>query len=291
MSKPPPRTRKATGRRAPSRRGADAKPARGGRAPSRSEGSTTAVRLQKYLAHAGIASRRKAEELIEDGQVAVNGKVVRELGTRVEPGRDRVALHGKPVQAPRRVYYLLNKPDGVVCAAQGDVDDRGRPTVLSLLRGVTERVYPVGRLDYHSRGLILLTNDGDLAAALTHPRHGVVKVYHVKFQGRLDEAAIESLRSGVRLEDGTVTRPATELLVIRETEANTWIQLGISQGLNRQIRRMGEAIGHAVLKLIRVGIDDLTTDGLDEGEFRTLSTIEVERLRAHVGRVPAAPRE
>ena len=253
--------------------------------------SEPGTRLQKYLASAGIASRRKAEEIITAGNVTVNGSIVRELGTRIEPGRDRVTVFGKPVVAPHRVYYLLNKPDGCVCSAEGNVDDRGRPTVMSLLRGVTDRVYPVGRLDFHTRGLLLLTNDGDLAAALTHPRHGISKVYHVKFQGRLEAAALDQLRCGVRLDDGVVTQPASELLVIRETETNTWVQLGITQGLNRQIRRMGEAIDHAVLKLIRVAIDDLTTDGLDEGEFRTLSQLEIERIRARaLGNAAAAPR-
>lgn len=284
---PRPGNKKTGAKRSPKPGARSSAPVRSGaksrsRAKAKTASTEPGVRLQKYLAHAGIASRRKAEELIELGKVTINGKIVRELGTRIEPGRDRVTVYGKPVLPQHNVYYLLNKPDGVVCSAEGDVDERGRPTVLSLLRGVTERVYPVGRLDYHTRGLLLLTNDGDLAEALTHPRHGVVKVYHVKFQGRLEPAAIDQLRNGVRLEDGTVTKPATELLVIRETETNTWVQLGISQGLNRQIRRMGEAIDHAVLKLIRVGIDDLTTDGLDEGEFRTLSSIEIERLRAHV---------
>ncbi|MEE9386482.1 MAG: pseudouridine synthase [Nannocystaceae bacterium] len=205
----------------------------------------------------------------------------------MDPRRDRVAVDGKLLVTQRHVYFLLNKPDGVVCSAEGSTDDRGRPTVLSLLRGVTDRVYPVGRLDYHTRGLILLTNDGDLASALTHPRHGITKTYHVKFQGRLTPGALDKLREGVTLDDGVVTLPAVEVFVVRETEANTWIQLAIRQGLNRQIRRMGDAIDHAVLKLIRVGIDDLTTEGLDDGEFRTLSSLEIERLRAKLRAPPA----
>ena len=136
---------------------------------------------------------------------------------------------------------------------------QGRP--LSLLRGVSERVFPVGRLDYHSRGLLLLTNDGELAGALTHPRHSVTKTYHVKFQGKLDADARKALAEGVTLEDGTRTKPAVELLLVKETQTNTWMQIGIQQGLNRQIRRMGEAIGHPVLKLIRVAIGDLGLDG------------------------------
>lgn len=241
------------------------------------------VRLQKVIAQAGLASRRKAEELITGGRVKVNGQTVRELGTKIDPTRDRVVVDGKPIAAEPRVYYLLNKPDGVVSSAEEEVDERGRPTVRSLLRGVRERIYPVGRLDFHTRGLLLLTNDGELSLALTHPRNKVEKVYHVKFQGKLEPGDLQTLREGVTLEDGTVTLPATELMVIKETDTNTWVQLGLRQGLNRQIRRMGEAIDHPVLKLIRVSIAELTTDGLDEGRFRRLSENEVQYLRAVCG--------
>jgi len=236
------------------------------------------VRLQKVMAAAGVASRRKAEELIVAGKVSVNGQVIRELGTRVDPDSDRITVGGKEIVPERRVYYVMNKPDGVVCSAEGRTDARGRPTVLSLLPPLTERIYPVGRLDYHSRGVLILTNDGDLAAALTHPRHSVSKTYHVKFQGRLDLAELETLERGVTLEDGTVTRPAQDVSVIRETETNTWVQLTIHQGLYRQIRRMGESIGHPVLKLIRVAVGGLTGDGLADGEVRPMSATEVYEL-------------
>ena len=249
------------------------------------------VRLQKFIASAGVSSRRKAEELIESGAVTVNGQVVRELGTRVFPGRDRVTVRGEPVSAEDKVYFVLNKPDEIVSSASGSVDDRGRPTVLSLMHGIPQRLYPVGRLDYHSRGVVILTNDGELAAALTHPRHGVVKTYHVKFQGKLTEDEEELLRDGVELDDGTVTRPLAELFAFRETEANAWYQIGLTEGLNRQIRRMGEAIGHPVLKLIRVAIGDITADGLDEGEFRPLSTTEVGQLLASVKLEPTPKRK
>jgi 23S rRNA pseudouridine2605 synthase len=154
--------------------------------------------------------------------------------------------------------------------------------VVGLLHGVVQRIYPVGRLDYHSRGVLILTNDGDLSDALTHPRSHVEKVYHVKFQGHLDAAHLDGLRDGVTLEDGTVTLPATELFVVRETATNMWVQIGLRQGLNRQLRRMGEAIGHPVLKLIRVAIGDVTTDGLEEGAFRALRESEIAGLRAAV---------
>ena len=247
------------------------------------EGHAAGVRLQKVLAAAGIASRRRAEDLIVAGKVTVNGRVVQTLGVRVDPERDRIAVSGRPIASERRVYFVMNKPDGVVCSAEPKTDARGRPTVLSLLPAVAERIYPVGRLDFHSRGVLILTNDGALAAALTHPRHAVPKTYHVKFQGRLDDADYEALQRGVTLEDGTVTRPAEEVSLIKETDTNTWAQITIRQGLYRQIRRMGEAIGHPVLKLIRVAIGNLTADGLDDGEFRPMTPTEVYDLIAMAG--------
>lgn len=240
------------------------------------------VRLQKFMASAGVSSRRKAEELITSGLVAVNGQRVTELGVRVFPGRDRVTVRGEPIRAEEKVYFVLNKPDQMVCSAAGSVDERGRPTVLSLMHGIPQRLYPVGRLDYHSRGVLILTNDGELAAALTHPRHGVVKTYHVKFQGKLSPDEEDALRDGVELDDGAVTRPLAELFAFRETATNVWYQVGLTEGLNRQIRRMGDAIGHPVLKLIRVAIGDITADGLEEGEFRPLSPTEVGQLLASV---------
>lgn len=291
--------KKRSGRRVPSRLGSDPGApewAKAGRAKKRSSrrgskksGGATArapgatrddgLRLQRLMAEAGIASRRKSEALIEAGEVKVNGRVVRELGTRVHPERDKVTFRGKTIRSAQKVYFLLNKPDGVVCSASGMVDERGRPTVLSLLRGIPQRVYPVGRLDYHTRGVLIMTNDGDLAAFLTHPRSQVTKTYHVKFQGKLSAESRQRLVDGVVLEDGTKTQPAAELLSIRDTATNTWVQLGIRQGLNRQIRRMGEAIGHPVLKLIRVAIGDLGAEGLAEGEFRRLSSTEVAQLK------------
>ena len=238
------------------------------------------VRLQKVLASAGVAARRKAEDLITRRRVTVNGKIASELGVKVDPDRDEIKVDGKIVQIEKKVYFVLNKPDGVVCSAEGLKDAEGRPTVLSLLQVVTQRIYPVGRLDFHSRGVLILTNDGDLAAALTHPRHEVTKTYHVKFQGRLDEAALAALGQGIVLEDGTVTRPAEEVSVIKETTTNTWAQITLRQGLNRQIRRMGDALGHPVLKLIRVSVGQVTADGLADGEFRPLTPTEVYDLMA-----------
>ena len=242
------------------------------------------VRLQKVLASAGVAARRKAEDLITRRRVTVNGKIASELGVKVDPDRDEIKVDGKIVQIEKKVYFVLNKPDGVVCSAEGEKDAEGRPTVLSLLPTVSQRIYPVGRLDYHTRGVLILTNDGDLAAALTHPRHKVPKTYHVKFQGRLDDEDLAALGQGITLDDGVVTRPAEEVSVIKETETNTWVQITLRQGLNRQVRRMGDAIGHPVLKLIRVAVGPVTADGLADGEFRPLTPTEVYDLMAAASR-------
>jgi len=227
-----------------------------------------------------VSSRRGGEALITAGRVTVNGQLVTELGVRVDPSVDQVAVDGREIQLETPIYLVMNKPDGVVCSAEARVDERGRPTVVSLVRGITERVYPVGRLDYHTRGVLLLTNDGDLAARLTHPRHKVPKTYHAKLQGRLEPADLEALSLGVTLEDGTRTRPLAEISVIKDTQTNSWVQLTLFQGLYRQVRRMGDAIGHPVLKLIRVSFAGVTADGLDDGEWRLLREDEVARLRA-----------
>lgn len=249
------------------------------------------VRLQKVLARAGVSSRRGGEALITAGRVRVNDRVVTELGVRVDPAVDRVTVDGEEIQLETPVYLVMNKPDGVVCSAEGPQDDRGRPTVLSLLHGISERVYPIGRLDYHTRGVLLLTNDGDLAARLTHPRHKVPKTYHAKFQGQLPADVLDSLMQGVTLEDGTRTRPLAELSIVKETETNTWAQLTLMQGLYRQVRRMGDAVGRPVLKLIRVSFAGMTADGLREGEWRKLREEEVEHLRVMAGAATPAPRK
>lgn len=242
-----------------------------------------AVRLQKVLARAGISSRRGAEALIEEGRVRVNQRVVTELGTRVDPARDRIFVDGRAIAVEAPVYIVLNKPDAVVSSGEAEHDERGRPTVVSLVRGLPQRVFPVGRLDYHTRGVLLLTNDGDLSARLLHPRHKVPKTYHVKFQGRPSAETLQALEQGVTLDDGTVTAPLEELLVMRDTASNMWVQITLTQGLYRQIRRMGEAVGHPVLKLLRVAFADITTDGLPEGSWRHLREAEVGDLKARVG--------
>lgn len=241
------------------------------------------VRLQKVLARAGIRSRRGSELLIQAGRVRVNNRVVTELGTRVNPAVDRISVDGRPILLEAPIYIVLHKPDAVVSSGELERDERGRSTVVSLIRGVQQRVFPIGRLDFHTRGVLLLTNDGDLSARLLHPRYKVPKTYHVKFQGRLTAATLQALEQGVTLDDGTVTAPLEELLVMRDTETNMWVQITLTQGLYRQIRRMGEAVGHPVLKLLRVAFADITTDGLPEGEWRHLRESEVGDLKTRVG--------
>ncbi len=231
-------------------------------------------RLQKALAAAGIASRRRAEELIVAGRVTVNGKVVTELGTRVGPG-DRVAVDGHPIERARPLrYVLLNKPVGVVSTAH---DERGRPTVLDLV-GVPERIYPVGRLDRDSEGLLLLTNDGDLTYRILHPRHELPREYLVWVTPAPTEAQLDQLRRGVEL-DGWRTSPAE---VRRRSEGGT-LSLVIHEGHKRQIRRMAEAVGLWVTRLQRVRLGPLTLGSLQPGEWRELRPEEVAALRRAVG--------
>jgi 23S rRNA pseudouridine2605 synthase/16S rRNA pseudouridine516 synthase len=237
-------------------------------------------RLNKILARAGIASRRGADRLIEEGRVRVNGAIVRELGTRIDPDKDAVKVDGKriPPLPTRHTYLILNKPRGYVTTLS---DPEGRPTVSEFLRGIRGRLYPVGRLDFHSEGLLLLTDDGDLARDLMHPGSHVPKTYAVKVRGTPTREALARLRAGVVLEDGK-TKPAR----VRRTKpgANAWLEITIGEGRKHQIRRMLQAVGHPVLKLRRVGYGGLGLSGLPPGGVRPLSSDEVERLRGATGR-------
>ncbi|MGO9761693.1 MAG: pseudouridine synthase [Solirubrobacteraceae bacterium] len=233
------------------------------------------MRLAKYLAHAGVASRRSAEALIAAGRVSVGNEIV------TDPARDvgedsRVALDGRPLAGPEpRVLYALNKPVGVVSTAR---DTHGRPTVTELVPAGGLRLYPVGRLDADSSGLILLTNDGELANRLTHPRFEVPKTYRARLAGApIADDALGALRSGVRLEDG-VTAPARVRRV--GGRGSNLIELTIHEGRNRQVRRMCEAVGHRVLALERTRFGPLALDGLAPGAHRRVRDTEVERLRA-----------
>ncbi len=232
-------------------------------------------RLQKVLARAGVASRRASEELILAGRVRVNGRVVTELGTKVDPHKDRVEVDGKRLVAEKPVYYLINKPREMVTTLD---DPEGRATIGDLLRRIPERVVPVGRLDYHTSGALLCTNDGDMVDALLRPQSGVPKVYAVKFQGHLDVPDLDALRKGVILDDGYKTRPA-ELFVLREERNTTWVQITLTEGKNRQIHRMGDAIGHRVMRLSRQSFAGLSIDGLRPGEYRELNRDELQQLK------------
>ena len=237
-------------------------------ADPRSGREGTGTRLQKVLAQAGVGSRRVAEELIAAGRVKVNGRVA-ELGNRVDPGRDRVEVDGVVVGvAPGLVYYLLNKPAGVVTTA---ADTHGRPTVLDLVPAAP-RVFSVGRLDQATEGLLLMTNDGDLAHRLTHPSFGVDKEYLVEVDGAPSRGALRRLREGVELEDGP-TAPARVAQV-----APNLIRITIHEGRKRQVRRMFDAIGHPVLRLVRTRIGPISDRRLAPGEWRMLETDEVRTL-------------
>ena len=235
-------------------------------------------RLQKIIAEAGITSRRKAEELIVQGRVSVNGHVVAELGSKADPVRDQILVDGRPLRrARRRLYLLLNKPPGYVSTVS---DPQHRPTVISLVRELKERVYPVGRLDFHSSGLMLLTNDGEMANFLMSPKSAIPRTYQVKLASEPDEEALRKLEKGIVL-DGRRTAPCQiHPLVLRE---KPWYEITLVEGRYRQVRRMFERIGQAVVKLKRVRIAFLTDHGLPPGRFRQLTAAEVNRLKKYSG--------
>lgn len=232
------------------------------------------VRLQKALAQAGVASRRAAEELIRQGRVSVNGRVVTEMGQRVDLQTDRICVDQTLVSAPQpKVYLLFNKPGHCVTTA---IDPQGRKTVFDYIPDSGVRLFPVGRLDYDAEGLLLFTNDGPLANRLQHPRYGVPKTYEVKVKGQPDENALHQLRTGIRLEEG-VTAPA-EIRIMRVLPQAAWLLVVLHQGWNRQIKRMGEAVGHPVLKLKRVAYGQLRLGKVSPGAYRPLNSAEVGRL-------------
>ena len=236
----------------------------------------TTQRLQKVLAGAGVASRRKAEEIVAAGRVRVNGAIVTEMGTKVDPRHDKIEVDGRTITAEKIVTIVLNKPRGVVTTMS---DPEGRPTVAELVKDVGARLFPVGRLDWATSGALLMTNDGDLAHALTHPRFGVEKIYHVKLQGAVGEHVLDAWRGGVKLDDGAVTRPAQAVFRVEESEAGTWIQITIKEGRNRQIRRMAEATGVVVSKLKRISFAGITIEGVPLGTYRELNEKEISRLK------------
>lgn len=235
-------------------------------------------RIQKLIAQAGLASRRQAELLLEQGRVQVNGRVAR-LGDKADPERDKIVVDGKLLpRAEVKTYLLLNKPLGYVTTLK---DPQGRPTIRRFLRDISQRLFPVGRLDVNTEGLLLLTNDGELTQRLLHPRHKVAKVYRVKVRGRLSREAILALEQGVRLDDG-MTAPA-RVENLHFSSNNTWFDLELREGRNRQVRRMCQAVGYDVSTLKRIRMAGLVLGDLASGQTRPLSRNEIERLKAQLG--------
>ncbi len=241
------------------------------------------MRLNKFLAHAGVCSRREADRWIAEGRVSVNGRVVMELGEKIDPDGDKVAVNGQPVRCAgeRPAYILMNKPAGRVVSVK---DPFGRPTVLDLLGHLPVRVYPVGRLDQDTEGALLLTNDGELALKLTHPRYGIGKTYEVRIEGEPAETDLDKVRGGLFLE-GRRTAPA-RVRVLRRGRGWALLEVEIHEGRKREIRKLFEAVGFPVAHLRRVKFAGLTLEGLKPGEWRYLNKKEIERLRALVAKSP-----
>ena len=244
-------------------------------------------RIQKILARGGIASRRAAEQLITAGRVRVNGRIVTELGAKADPRRDRVEVDGKRVVAEQAVYIVLHKPRGVVSTMS---DPEGRPTVRELLTEAGGRVFPIGRLDFATSGILLCTNDGEMSDGLLHPRKEVPKTYVVKVRGLMTPDDLDVWRNGVRLEDG-MTLPA-QAKMLRHEGDKTWIELTIKEGRNQQIRRMGEATRFPVMRLARVSFAGIDLEGLAPGRWRSMTRDELMQLKKTYGvprSVPATP--
>lgn len=232
------------------------------------------IRLQKYLADCGVDSRRKCEELILQGKVNVNGKTVTELGTKVIPKKDKVSINGALIEpAKKYVYIMLNKPEGYITTAK---EQFNRPAVMDLLSGVSERVYPVGRLDMDTTGLLLFTNDGDMAFKITHPKYKINKTYIAEVNGCPDSEKMSKFRKGLRIED-YVTAPA-EIRLVAKKKNTSILEITIHEGRNRQIKKMCDEIGHKVIKLQRKALGSLELGELEEGKFKYLKKSEVERI-------------
>ncbi len=231
-------------------------------------------RLNKLLAHAGVASRRQCEALIKAGRVIVDGQVVRDLGTKVDPNKQRITVDGQPVRAERPVYWLVHKPRGYLCTNR---DPARRPLAIDLVPHVSQRVYTVGRLDEDSEGLLLLTNDGDLANRLMHPRYGVEKTYLVQVAGSPTPEELHKLLLGVWLSEGHVS--AKHVKRLKKQGDSTWLRIVLNEGKNREIRRMLARLGHKVMRLRRIAIGSVKLGDLRSGKARRLSGPEVDALR------------
>lgn len=235
--------------------------------------NTSTIKLQLFLARAGVASRRKSEALIESGIVTVNGAVAK-IGQRVNPNTDKVAVKDTVISAPQQHrYFLVNKPVGYISTTS---DEKGRRTVLQLIPEISERVYPVGRLDQESEGLMLLTNNGELAHTLTHPKFEIAKTYEVLLSSKPTKLALDHLRRGVKLKDG-YTKPAT-VSILSQEEHQTWIEITITEGRNRQIRRMTERIGYDTIELVRTKMGPFDIGDLDGEKYIEIPEEEVKKL-------------
>ncbi|MFN2341508.1 MAG: pseudouridine synthase [Halanaerobium sp.] len=231
-------------------------------------------RLQKVMAHAGVASRRKSEEIIAEGRVKVNGEIVTEMGFKVDPEADEIIVDGEVISEEKKRYILLNKPEGYITTVS---DPEGRPTVMDLIPDLKQRLYPAGRLDYDSSGLLIMTNDGDLTYKLTHPKKEVDKKYRVLAQGELKEEDFEKFEEGMII-DGQKTAPA-KISNVSYKNDQTQFEIVIHEGRNRQVRRMAKIAGFSVISLKRVAFAFLTLKGVKEGDFRYLSDQEVDKLK------------
>lgn len=233
-------------------------------------------RLQKVLANAGVASRRKCEDLIAAGKVSVNGEIVTELGRKADPTVDVITVSGKPIKKETKIYMMFNKPKGVITSVS---DPQGRSVVTDYMKEVKERLYPVGRLDYDSEGLLLLTNDGDLAHKLTHPSHHVPKTYHATVERVPHGNALEKLQKGIKLEDGMTAPAEVEYHDIDPAGKFATIAITIHEGRNRQVRRMFDAIHHPVTRLKRISFGGLYLNNLQRGKHRKLTAEELKMLQ------------
>jgi len=232
-------------------------------------------RLQKVIANSGFCSRRKAENLIVEGKVKVNDEIVTKLGTTVDENAI-IEVDGKQINFEEKVYYILNKPRNCVSTVK---DDRGRPTVMDYIRNVDKRVYPIGRLDFDTTGVLLFTNDGDLTNKLTHPKNEIDKVYIASVAGKVDENRLETLRNGINIEDYKTSKASVDFLKYNSKQNRSIISLKIHEGKNRQIKKMFEAIGYEVIKLNRESFGGIVANGLKEGQFRKLTIDEIKKLK------------
>lgn len=230
-------------------------------------------RLQKVLAAAGVDSRRKCEQLIQTGVVAVNGKVVEKLPVFVDPERDTISVQGQRIRLPKKVYLLLNKPKSVICT---NFDEQGRVKAIDLVR-CKERIFCVGRLDFDTTGLIILTNDSELANKLTHPRYGLTRTYIAEVKSRIDSRQVEKLKKGIWLAEGRAQ--ADNIKVLQKSNTNSFVEITLRQGINRQVRRMLAAVGLKARSLKRTKIGKITSKGLGIGKYRELTEAELAYLR------------